>query len=495
MGVPRRKILVRVTAATRYVRRRRNAVALAISALLVMTAALAVMPPDSRMLAAPAAVMAEVTLVFMLVLWVRDGVPPVFESGTLCALANAAYGILPLVGFVLMHGRWDPLADSRLQDYPFDGRELAMFGWRYALYAASFAAAYLVVRGRAAVKTTAFVVPSPDMQAATIAIFFALEGTRILLKVVWGYDPLSSEAYADLAKAAEVLNSKPYIVRMVGHNIIGALFVMQQAMVLLLLALWRKRWCRWALAMWLGWEIASTAIKLGSRSTVVLLLITAGVTYHRLVKAVTFRTFVFAGAALLTAFLAVGVLRARQSQTPTTYNFITSANEFQGLFTTAFDIHKKKEAGEIPAVPWQVYVSDFYMPVPSTLLPFEKIDPSTWYIGLIGQTGKGVGYMFGVMSQAVLGLDWLELVLRGAVLAVFLAMVQRWYVRHALHFWPTLFFLFVSIWTYTTFRASTFYFLYFVIYHFVPVALAAQLLATLLRRVRPRPAAPERAAA
>src|SRR5262249_48808810 len=133
--------------------------------------------------------------------------------------------------------------------------------------------------------------------------------------------------------------------------------------------------------------------------------------------------------------------------------------------------------------------SDFYLPIPSQLLPFEKIDPSSWYIDLIQDNGSGVGYMFGVMSQAALGFDWIELVVRAALLALMLALLQSWYVRHPTSFGRTLFCLFASIWTYYSVRASTFYFLYFLIYHFVPVLLATKALERMLSRAGRRRAA------
>jgi hypothetical protein len=232
-----------------------------------------------------------------------------------------------------------------------------------------------------------------------------------------------------------------------------------------------------------------TVIKLGSRGRLVLLLVSAGVLYHRLVKPVRFRGLITAGGLLLTAFLILGALRivnTSEAKVERSQHLLTGGNEFQGLFTTAFDIHKKKELDEMPAVPWQVYISDLYFVIPSQFLPFEKIDPSLWYIDLLGQTGEGMGYMFGVMAQAALGFGWIELVLRGAILAAALALLQRWYVRHALYFWPTLLSLFVSIWTYYSMRATTFYFVYFVLYHFVPVLLAAKLMEILLSRIRGR---------
>jgi hypothetical protein len=91
--------------------------------------------------------------------------------------------------------------------------------------------------------------------------------------------------------------------------------------------------------------------------------------------------------------------------------------------------------------------------------------------------------MFGVMSQAAIGLDWIEVALRGALLAACLAFMHRWYVRHALGFWPTLFYLFVSVWIYYTMRASTFYFLYNIVYQFLPLMVLTRLVDVLLRRI------------
>ncbi|HSY52597.1 MAG TPA: hypothetical protein VLC46_27605 [Thermoanaerobaculia bacterium] len=452
--------------------------------------ALLFLTPDDRLLAAPMLSIGLTATVYMLTLWARDGSPPVFEPGTLCMLAITVYGTLPLAGFLMMHGQWDPLCDGRLQQYPFIPAELGLFGWRYAVYAMAFAATYLLVRGRARVSTMVLTIPKQASQTAIIVTFAVLYACKIGLEIIYDYDP-DDFSYSDVAGSVARAMSKttPYLILQIGHNILGALFVAELGVMILLIAYWRKRWCRYALAVWLFYEILSTVIALRSRGRIVLLLISAGLLYHRLVKPVRFRVLIAAGLLLLVGFMVLGAIRAvesREAMEERARHALTGGNEFQGLFTTAFDIHKKKEAGEIQSVPWQLYVSDVYFPIPSQFLPFEKIDPSTWYIDLIGQTGQGVGFMFGVMSQAALGLDWIELVLRAAVIAAVLAILQRWYAHRAKYFWPTLFSLFVSIWAYYSMRASTFFFIYFLVYHFIPVILAVKILERLLGRMSDR---------
>ena len=143
-------------------------------------------------------------------------------------------------------------------------------------------------------------------------------------------------------------------------------------------------------------------------------------------------------------------------------------NEFQVLFANACDLQATKDGLEIPG---QLYYSEILRLVPSRwqpLLPFPVVDPAEWYIDVLGLRDSGVGLMFGVVAQAIIGGDWAELVLRGAVLGLVFAGIHRWYAIRSAGFWPTLFYLYLCIWSYYTVRATTFHVLYFVVYRFLP---------------------------
>lgn len=472
--------------AVRAQRRRWGAGLLLAAMAAASITALLLAPHDDRVIAAPICALAIVGAGFVLTLWARDGVPPVFEAGTLCMLASVAYGGLALTGFYLMHGQWDPFSDGRLQAYPFIRGELGMFGWRYVVYAASFAAVYLLIRGRTTVRTMALVTPGLNTETAIVIMLVLLFAAKIGLRVVFGYDEEGGpDPYANLAEVAAKWYATPLFLRQIGHNVLSALAVVKLATVLLLMAHWRKRWCRYTLYLWVAFELVGTVVRFGSRTELVLLLLTVGVLYHRLVRRFSFFALTAAGVLLMSGFLLLGALREFRVTNPTERppNVLIADNEFQALFATAFDLHKRKEMGQLD-VPWQIYVSDFYYPIPSQFLPFQKVDPGAWYLEVLGMAASGVGFMFGVMAEASVGFDWIELVLRGAALAAFLAYLHRWYVRRALRFWPTLLYLFVMIWTYYSVRASSFYFLYFIIYHFLPVLLMAKLLERLFSRAR-----------
>jgi len=108
------------------------------------------------------------------------------------------------------------------------------------------------------------------------------------------------------------------------------------------------------------------------------------------------------------------------------------------------------------------------MLIPGQLLPFRKIDPSLWYLEQLGLQDSQVGFMFGVLSQAILGVDWLELMVRGTVLGCVLGLIHRWYVKRSQRFEVTLLYVFLCVWSYYTVRAATFYFVYPVVYRFLP---------------------------
>jgi hypothetical protein len=208
----------------------------------------------------------------------------------------------------------------------------------------------------------------------------------------------------------------------------------------------------------------------------VLTLLSTILLFHRLVRPLTLKVAVILGTTLMTVFLGMGIMRDLGGADPTEYDtpVLATMNEFQAIFGTAYDLHQRRLAGELANVPWQVRWAELLALVPSQLLPFPKIDPSLWYMNLIGV--ENVGLMFGVVSQSVIGYDWLELALRGAVLGLIFALVHRWYVRHADGFWPTILYVFLAVWAYYCIRQASFVIVYFFLFRFVPIFIAAEVI-------------------
>ncbi len=290
-----------------------------------------------------------------------------------------------------------------------------------------------------------------------------------------------SPGYAEVAEGlVPVVSNLPLFVAQMSQNLLSIQLLLQQLLVVLLLLEWRRHiWARFALVGCLLFVTLDVTITGGSRTSAMLLLLSTGLLYHRLVRPMKLVAVTTAGMALLIGGIAYGIVRdLRNYHEPVSY--LTATNEFQSIFGTPFDLRDRMRTGELVDIPWQIYWADLLALVPSQLLPFEKIDPSIWYLEVAHI--HTTGYVFGLLAQVVVGYDWVELILRAMVLALVLALLQRWYVRRVDRFWPTMVMMFLSTWMYWTIRQSTFSFLYFLVYRFVPTVLVVQGLSILIAR-------------
>jgi hypothetical protein len=443
---------------------------------------LAALPPDYRHVVAPVLTISLLALLYVVVLQRRDKRVPVFEIGSLWVASTFMYSVYPVINFIAGGLEWHALSDMRLRAHDPGPRELGIFAWRYVVYFGAFVAAYLPIRGKLHAGTRPMKTLTRSRVVALVLIFVA---ELVILWAISRFYGISYNApYADIVSGrVKTLVALPHVVLQVAHNLLAIRFLLLQFLIGLLIIRWRDWRYRALLIGGLLADIIWTTINKGHRSEVVLLLLTVVLFFDRFVRPLRLRVLVPGGILLLGGFLVQGVMRDMRGLSAVKeheVNFLTTANEFSAVYGTSFDIYMWKITGTLPPVPWQIYFSDFYFLVPSQLLPFEKIDPSAWYLQMAGI--EGVGFMFGAMSQAILGYDWIELLIRGLVLGALAAWLHRWYVRRADAFWPTMFYMFMTIWTYNSTRQTSFAVLYYVVYRFIPAMLAVELVALVLRR-------------
>ena len=94
-----------------------------------------------------------------------------------------------------------------------------------------------------------------------------------------------------------------------------------------------------------------------------------------------------------------------------------------------------------------------------------------WYLYLNGWEDDGVGFGFGAISQGVLGWGKLDLLIRGLVTGAFFGLLHRTVNNKEVSIWSIVFYVFVAIKGYQTFRAGTGYILYFILYQTLYCAL------------------------
>jgi len=120
---------------------------------------------------------------------------------------------------------------------------------------------------------------------------------------------------------------------------------------------------------------------------------------------------------------------------------------------------------------------------PQQLLPFEKISGSEWYLRVLGISGTGQGYMWGVVSQAIVGFGWIELVFRGIILGYICAIFHNWYARQGCGFIETFIYVYICLKIYNTYRDTTLSILSTVVWEILPFILLFNLVKLFYNRL------------
>jgi hypothetical protein len=407
-----------------------------------------------------------------------DGQLPVFDLGVITILITALYSAIPLLGFWLAGLHWTPLTYLPLYLWNPGPVEVGAFSSRHVVYLYSFTGAYLLCRGRVPIRCG----PVRELRQTEIAAI-ALCGVAVmaylgLLQLFYDYSYDPSYRGLTLASATAAVERMPLVVRQISHNVFAISLLLKFSALTWLMSHWQDWKWRGVLLLWLALEGLSTVTNMGARTYLAMLILASVLLYHRLVRPLPLVRAAVLSVLLLGGLLLYGLARdlagpggtsGLSTVANTTSSRWATMNEFQALYGIAYDLHARKATGAIGKVPWELYASEFSQLIPSQLLPFRKGDPCVGYPIV---NGIGVGCVLGVISQSVIGLDWIELIVRGLVLGLLFAMIHRWYAQRQDGYWTTLLYLCLCLWSYYTFRGSTFFIGYYVLYQFLPLLIA-----------------------
>ncbi|HET8644413.1 MAG TPA: hypothetical protein VFO85_02915, partial [Vicinamibacteria bacterium] len=386
--------------------------AIASAALLGSASALLVVGPAARPVVLPLLAVANLFLFLVVLLHGRDRRLPVFEIGPICAGLISLYAAVPLLGFWLGGLKWSAQSDALLLLNPPSTDRIAAIAWRYVLYLASFIAAYLFLRGRPGPASPRL---RPSDSATWMVVVAATLGSAAVFLLVFAasgvpYNPSYARLRAGPLPAWESL---PALVQLLGKGASWLLLVSKLCLLALLFHSWAGLKQRVILFAWLALETGWAVSVMGSRREVAMLLCAAVLLYHRFVRPLAVGRAATLAPLLVSAVLAFGFLRDFGGERVSW----TAANEFQTVFANACDIAGRRAGLEVP---WQLHYADLLRLVPRRWLDpatSQVFDPSYWYLDRLGiARAPGVGRMFGVVAQAMVGRDWLELAARGILL-------------------------------------------------------------------------------
>ncbi|MDH5523666.1 MAG: hypothetical protein OEY01_06695 [Desulfobulbaceae bacterium] len=400
---------------------------------------------------------------FGFMLWglirLEQGVP-LFDIGFVLIGITFIYSVYPLLAFMLSGYEWGPLTDNRFRTIKPTPEVLGKFALHNLVYLFGLIAGYLALRFK---KIPLRTVRLPiNIDKGTVYLFVIIYGLSTLYFKLLGY--FSGEV--------------PYLILQINHNLASIKFVCSVALICYAFSRWNNLWYRGAFFLYLFYRAYLMVSLSSGRTWFFLTLLASLMFYHRQVKELTLGKAVAGFIVVATSFIIMGFYKVGLLHYVGKYSMWTASNEFTSLLGTAFDIYWRKEVlGSIGEIPFQLYFNDIILLIPSQLLPFVKMDTSQWYLDVIGLRGTGVGMMFGVISQGVIGGGMIELLLRGIFLGGLAALLHNWYLKNSQSFLANVAYVFIAVRIYYTYRAGTGYIFYDILYQLLPT----YLLVTLVR--------------
>jgi hypothetical protein len=426
--------------------------------------------------ALPAAAIVLAAVVFYAALSVRSGgAMPLLELGGIYVGVVALYALWPLGKYVALGMDYTAAGGpARLVQADPTPAEMGAIAWRYAAFLAAFAAVYVLARRRGPASPARPAAPDRATLVTLAALFVAVKGCFLVLHAVYG---MEAETYIETYVAARRL---PPLAAQVYGKLSGVLFVVEIALLVVLFLRYRRY--RWVIGAAVALVVVASFAAMGSRTEMVVVLFAAVIAYHRLVRPLRFGRLAAAGAVGLGLFLALGALRetGRAAVRP-----LERSSEFETVFANAYDLHRRRAGGEIGQLPAAFYLHDLLALVPRQLSSVEKVAPSRWYLERFypeyGEAGGGLA--FGVVSEAIVGLGWLGLVLRGAALGLIMGRVQWHLATGPQRLWRWVFYVWLCVMCYRMFRGTTLALLTPISYQFLPVLVAFAVGRRILRRL------------
>jgi hypothetical protein len=419
-------------------------------------------------------------------IWKRDGELPILDIGMFCVSFTTLYTVIPLMNFYFGGFQFGLLSDGRLQRHAPSAGELGLFFVNHIVYLTALASTYtLLRRNNRRLPRLGVEPPRPRTVRVIVIAFLALTAYFAAMMYVFGIGFRS--AYIEEQQISE----GPLWLAQINGKAAEVNFIFQAA-VLAILVYWKNDIrARWLLFLLIAWNITTAFAQPGSRGELMSLLLLTFLFWHKFHGTPWRLTFAFLPTAFI-AFMFLGLLRSfldLQDLASALDNFETLAsatNEFQAMLGTAYDVFEMLKEGVSPP---PVLAFNDVMPMlpPQQLWPFEKISGADWYLVQIGQQGLGVGFMWGVVTQSLIGFGLIELVIRGIVLGWFLAQVHHWYQRRYTKFLPSVLYVLLCITTLWTFRDTTGAILWTIWWAILPFAAIVYVFGSAQDLMRPRP--------
>jgi hypothetical protein len=371
-----------------------------------------------------------------------------------CVFFTTLYTVIPLLNFYLGGFEFGVLSDGRLQWLAPSADELGLFFVNHIVYLAALASSYVMFRRDNRLLPRIGVEP-PRARTVKVIVIGFLALTTYFAALRYLLDIGFRSGYGE----EQYISAGPLWLAQINGKVAEINFVFQSTVLAILVFRKNDIRARLLLLLLIAWNILTAFTQPGSRGELMSLLLLTFLFWNKF-HGVPWRfNFVFLQTAFF-SFMFLGLLRSFldfQNLTSALDSFETlmsATNEFQAMLGTAYHVYEMLKDGVTP--PFALAFNDVTpMLPPQQLWPFAKLSGAEWYLIQIGQQGRGIGFMWGVVTQSLIGFGLIELVIRGIVLGWFLAQIHSWYQRRYTKFLPAVLYAVLCFATYWTFRDTT----------------------------------------
>lgn len=437
---------------------------------------------ELRILLAPLYFTSGIAALFWYRLYRQDKIIPLYDIGGVYMLAFLAYAAIPLAWHALSGMQFTVWTHNRLYLLNPTVEEFSEIGWMYGVNMAGFALAYVSLRKGRPVSISHLEKPSSAAIVAIAVLFLSMKAILLLVRLTYGVD--FSTAYDEsIYEHHLAFLQLPLVGQQLMHQAVGMTIVLNVLVILLVVAHWRSSFWRWVLFIWFGMACTDYILRPGGRFLLFSMFLTLGLGYHRFIKPFSLRTVVFVVVITFVAFMGIGLTRGGSTffeggqivleDMGGIEDIFAISNEFQNAYGSALEFKHNFELGWLDPIPWQVYCSELLALVPRQFLPFEKIDPVLWYVGL---TGNPDYFNYSAITQSIIGFGWVELLVRGLSIGAIVAAIHNWQSRSPFSFWRNVFYVWLVLVLYNAgARNTSLATVPMVLFHFLPVLLAVRL--------------------
>lgn len=387
------------------------------------------------------------------------------DPGLVFLSVVAIYSIIPLLTTEAMNFNFGALQDARLTRIALDDGIISTTVANANGVMAGFGAAYLLLRRPR--------MPELGASAAhSVAALWLMFGVAALVQAGLALAGRGAETYAD---EYLLIQSLPVFAIQV-LNVLSNLFYV--ALFGLMIHYFQARQLRTVAALVL-FSAALFLVATGARTPLVLVLFAAIVCWDHLYRRIPPPAMGLLFLLVIGAFLALGAVRGGSLSVAAAF----AQSEFMAVFVTALDIRQIYLTGSSLDMGATLLIGDLLRLVPQQIMPFEKIDPASWYVTTFypEYAAQGGGFAFGMLAESALSGGFLTAIVRGFALGIVLSLAINLLIRRRT-IWAYIVYVWLIVSVYQSFRDTTFTLFGRFFFQFLPAVLLCVLLASLLRR-------------